>query len=113
MERNGTNYVKIVEPAPVSKTEKKPTRDMLWFSLRFGHIITDKGDPNGINIQTGLANYSFITEIRRSCLQIQVTISTLPYLQGKQAVTSLSMLLLTCSLHVTAPVVTTGLFVFV
>jgi hypothetical protein len=39
-----------VKPTPVSKTETKPTRDMLWFSLRFGHLITDKGDPNGRNI---------------------------------------------------------------
>jgi hypothetical protein len=44
-----------VKPAPVSKMETKP-RDMLWFSLRFVHLITDKGDPNGRNIQTGLAN---------------------------------------------------------
>jgi hypothetical protein len=34
---------------------------MSWLSLRFGHLIDDKGDSDGRDIQTGLADQIFQT----------------------------------------------------
>jgi hypothetical protein len=36
-------------------------KGMSWWSLRFGHLINDKGDPDGIDIWTGLADQVFQT----------------------------------------------------